>query len=134
MDKIKVATVLVPKGDGRFLMVSRKDNHNDFGIPGGKMDDVDNGDILETARRECLEETGVEIDKDKLVLLYQGDDGVLNKVYDCYCFLAPVYSGEINNSLEAGVVKWGEAQEVINGSFGRYNQIVMDIYNELDIK
>lgn len=131
MEKIKVATVLIPREDGKILMVSRKDNHTDFGLPGGKMDDVDNGDILETARRECLEESGIEIDKNSLILLYQGVDGVLNDKYDCYCYLAQSYSGEINNSLEEGVVQWGDPQLVIEGTFGMYNNIVLEIYKKL---
>lgn len=39
-----------------------------WGIPGGKMEDKDNNNFEQTAKRECFEETGIEINK-KLILL-----------------------------------------------------------------
>ena len=44
---------------GEVLMVSRKDDLNSFGLPGGKLDD--NETLEEGIIRETLEETGLEI-------------------------------------------------------------------------
>jgi 8-oxo-dGTP pyrophosphatase MutT (NUDIX family) len=41
--KKSVAVVLINE-DGELLMVSRKDNHNDFGLIGGKVDPEDAAD------------------------------------------------------------------------------------------
>ena len=56
---IKTAHIVIFK-DGKVLGVSRKDDHTDFGLPGGKMEDSDMGNPEFTAIRECKEETGID--------------------------------------------------------------------------
>ena len=51
--------VLITDKDKNILSVSRKDNHNDWGLPGGKLED--NESFLDAAIRETLEETGYSI-------------------------------------------------------------------------
>ena len=103
---------------GLILGVSRKDNHTDFGLPGGKMDPEDNNDPMVTAIRECKEETGLDVSDLQLVFAIHksGNMG--------YTYLAK-YSGEINHN-EPHVVKWVPMQVLINGSFGRYNELVSE--------
>lgn len=103
---------------GLVLGVSRKDNHTDFGLPGGKMDPEDNNDPMVTAIRECKEETGLDVSELQLVFAIHksGNMG--------YTYLAK-YSGEINHN-EPHVVKWVPMQVLINGSFGRYNELVSE--------
>jgi hypothetical protein len=125
------AQVVLINEEGLILGVSRKDNHFDFGLPGGKMDPEDNGDPIVTAIRECKEETGLDVYDLQLVFAIHksGNMG--------YTYLAK-YSGEINHN-EPHVVKWVPMEVLINGSFGRYNQMVsesllsMGIDFELDI-
>lgn len=62
----KSASVCMENMDGSILAVSRKDDFDDFSLPGGKMDEQDKGDYLECAIREVLEETGYEFDRTRL--------------------------------------------------------------------
>jgi len=94
---ITAQVVLINK-EGLVLGVSRKTNHNDFGLPGGKMDPEDNENPINTAIRETLEETGLRISNLKLVFAIHksGNMG--------YTYMAD-YEGEINHN-EPHVVKW----------------------------
>lgn len=119
------AQVVLINEEGLILGVSRKDNHNDFGLPGGKMDPEDNGDPMVTAIRECKEETGLDVSDLQLVFAIHksGNMG--------YTYLAK-YSGEINHN-EPHVVKWVPMQVLINGSFGRYNELVSESLLSMEI-
>lgn len=110
--------VVLINEDGLILGVSRKDNHNDFGLIGGKGELEDNNDPMVTAIRECKEETGLDVSDLQLVFAIHksGNMG--------YTYLAK-YSGEINHN-EPHVVKWVPMQVLINGSFGRYNELVSE--------
>lgn len=109
---LKSAVVLVFSQDGRVLAVSRKDNPNDFGLPGGKLEDGESE--VEGANRELEEETGLQAFSLQRVFADYFDDGF------CTCFIAKVF-GEISTK-ESGVVKWVEPVELIKGSFGSYNE------------
>jgi ADP-ribose pyrophosphatase YjhB (NUDIX family) len=110
---------------GLILGVSRKDNHTDFGLPGGKMDPEDNNDPMVTAIRECKEETGLDVSDLQLVFAIHksGNMG--------YTYLAK-YSGEINHN-EPHVVKWVPMHVLINGSFGRYNEMVSESLTSMGV-
>ena len=120
------AQVVLINEEGLILGVSRKDNHNDFGLIGGKMDPEDNGEPMMTAIRECKEETGLVIYDLQLVFAIHksGNMG--------YTYLAK-YSGEINHD-EPHVVKWVPFQILINGSFGRYNEMVSELLTSMGIQ
>jgi ADP-ribose pyrophosphatase YjhB (NUDIX family) len=119
------AQVVLINEEGLILAVSRKDNHNDMGLPGGKMDLEDNMDPMVTAIRECKEETGLDVYDLKLVFAIHksGNMG--------YTYLAK-YSGEINHN-EPHVVKWLPMQPLINGKFGRYNQMVCESLEDMGV-
>ena len=120
------AQIVLINEEGLILGVSRKDNHNDFGLPGGKMDPEDNGDPMITAIRECKEETGLDVSDLQLVFAIHksGNMG--------YTYLAK-YSGEINHN-EPHVVKWVPMQVLINGSFGRYNEMVSESLTSMGVE
>jgi len=119
------AQVVLINEEGLVLGVSRKDNHTDFGLPGGKMDPEDNNDPMITAIRECKEETGLDISDLQLVFAIHksGNMG--------YTYLAK-YSGEINHN-EPHVVKWVPMQVLINGSFGKYNELVSESLEDMGV-
>jgi len=107
----RVSVVLI-FNQGKILTVSRKDNPNDFGLPGGKVDPGET--FIDAAIRETKEETGIDLFC--LIPVFARMDGEFAAV----CFLAQ-YIGEIDNSLESGKVQWGTFTDINAGSFGEYN-------------
>jgi 8-oxo-dGTP pyrophosphatase MutT (NUDIX family) len=122
---ITAQTVLI-NPQGFVLGVSRKDNHQDFGLCGGKMEEIDNGDPQMTAIRETFEETGLKISNLRLVFAMHKDG------YMGYTYLAD-YEGEINHN-EPHVVAWCKSDVLTKGSFGRYNELVFESLNDMGVK
>lgn len=126
--KITAQVVLI-NPEGLVLGVSRKDDHDDFGLPGGKMDEVDDKDPINTAIRETYEETGLTITNIRLVFAIH-KDGFMS-----YTYLADLedYSIEIKHD-EPHVVKWLPMERLVLGSFGKYNKMVADSLDDMGIK
>ena len=101
--------------EGKVLGVSRKTDPNDFGLPGGK---VDEGETLYDAMvREVKEETGLTVLKAKPLFFREDTDFV------AVVFLVEEYFGEISTE-EAGAVKWIDFEILKKGSFGDYNTML----------
>lgn len=114
--KLSVQVILL-NDNGEVLAVSRKDNHKDFGLIGGKVDPEDNGDFIAAAIREAKEETGLDIYNLRLVFAMHKDG------YMGYTFLADFF-GEITTD-EPHIVKWVPFIQIIdNSSFGEWNALV----------
>jgi hypothetical protein len=122
--KISAQVVLI-NPEGLILCVSRKDNHKDMGLIGGKMEDIDKTPE-DTAIRECKEETGLDISNLRLIFAIH-KDGFMG-----YTYLAD-YSGDINHN-EPHLVKWLPFHYLLNGSFGKYNRLVKDSLTDLGVK
>ncbi len=119
------AQVVLLNPEGLVLGVSRKTDHNDFGLPGGKMEDGD-ANPLGTAIRETFEETGLFLSNVRLIFaIHKGG-------YMGYTYLAD-YNGEINHN-EPHVVKWVTFDTLIAGSFGKYNQLVSESLDSMGVK
>ena len=119
------AQVVLINEEGLILGVSRKDNHKDFGLPGGKMDPEDDNDPTTTAIRECKEETGLDISQLQLVFATHKNGNM------GYTYLAK-YSGEIEHN-EPHVVGWKAMEVLINGSFGKYNKLVSESLKDMGV-
>ncbi len=105
------ACVLIIR-DGLILAVSRKDDPNDFGLPGGKVDP--NESFEQAAVRETMEETGCVLENlNKVFEDQDGDFKVVTFQADC---LGEPYS------KEEGKVKWVHPDLLLAGSFGKYNK------------
>jgi 8-oxo-dGTP pyrophosphatase MutT (NUDIX family) len=91
------AHVVVLNNNGQVLCVSRKDDHNDFGLPGGKIEKKDISNKA-AAIRETLEETGIIVKEAKLIYAEhrRGSMG--------YTYLATEWYGDIETE-EPHIVK-----------------------------
>tara|TARA_R110000796_G_scaffold27712_2_gene76192 strand:+ start:2056 stop:2478 length:423 start_codon:yes stop_codon:yes gene_type:complete len=121
------AQVVLINEDGLICLVSRKDNHKDFGLPGGKLD---KGETYEEAAiREVKEETGLDI-KNLTMIFAMHRKGRMGQT-----FIAE-YSGKIDydKEKEPHVVKWGKMKEAIDGKFGYWNKLVKETLKSLDVK
>lgn len=123
----KTGQVVVLNEEGLVLAVSRKNNHNDFGLPGGKMEDLDLDDPINTAIRETFEETGIVISDLTLVFAMHKDG------YMGYTYLAKKHTGEIKHN-EPHVVKWVPFEVITNGSFGEFNKLVSRSLIDMGVK
>lgn len=111
--------VVIINNDGEVCLVSRKDDHDDFGLVGGK---VDEGETLgQAAIRECKEETGIKITNLRLIFAMHRKNRM------GYTYLAD-YTGEIDydKEKEPHIVKWGKMVEATKGSFAYWNKMVTD--------
>lgn len=119
---IKRAVCAVLKNEGKFLSVTRKDDHNDYGFPGGKVEDGES--LLEAIKREVFEETGLEISDIKKV--HEGYD-------DCDYFVT-CYSASWNGNInigdkveETGLVQWVDKDVLTTkSSFKEYNKTIFN--------
>jgi mutator protein MutT len=108
--------------DSKLLGVSRKDNHELFGLPGGK---VDEGETLYDAMvREVKEETNIDVLS--AIPIYFREDGDFLAVV----FLVTKWEGEVS-SVEAGKVDWITFEELKQGSFPEYNTKLEEQLNYL---
>lgn len=118
----KAATCLIRRKDGKILAVSRRDDPNDFGLPGGK---VDPGETSEdAAARELQEETGLTANSLSPVFSMVDAHGFLTTTFSCSV------AGNIDTE-EEGVVKWVEPEVLLSGSFVDYNKA---LFKELGIE
>lgn len=112
--------VLVMNDDGNVLSVSRKDDPNDVGLPGGK---VEPGETpIEAAIRELYEETGYKIiDARYAQLVYHAEDGA-GKLAVTYTIPVGALK-KVNEPTEKGVVEWLNPSVLAKGkTFGEYNR------------
>lgn len=130
----KTVQAIIFNENMEVLAVSRKTDHNDFGLAGGKVDqedyDVFAMDPLHVALiREVKEETGLDINVNTAEMIF----AIHKDGYMGYTYLIKDWSGTIQTD-EPHVVKWTHFAEIMTGSFGRYNCLVGESLNDLGIK
>lgn len=99
--------------------VTRKGNPNDWGLPGGKVD-PDEG-LKTAAVRELYEETGLVLSENDLQTVFTSE---VDSEYECTTYIADFdnTTGIIRPEPGTGsVVSFVGLKELINGSFGEYN-------------
>lgn len=124
---MKTAHVVIINEEGLVLAVSRKDDHTNFGLPGGKMEDEDQNSPVATAFRETKEETGVYPMGLELIFATHMD-GKMG-----FTYLAKDYHGELSTD-EPHTIEWVPFQRLINGGFGKYNRLVYDSLKDMGVK
>jgi 8-oxo-dGTP pyrophosphatase MutT (NUDIX family) len=108
------ASVIIVEQDSLILAVSRKDNHGDLGLPGGK---IEAGETpLTAACREAVEETGATLCNPFLVGV--ADVGAIK----VFIYRAEIF-GDVHDhvNVEGALVKWVKPEEICSGSFGQFN-------------
>lgn len=131
VDKLNdTVTAIILNDKNQVLAVSRKDNHNDFGLPGGKVDDSDSFSGLPNRlhvaiKREVKEETGLDINTDTMIEILSMPRNMHGKSYWGHSFLVTEWSGEIQTD-EPHVVKWTSIEELERGCFGDWNTIARE--------
>lgn len=115
---VTCSLVLVKSGD-KFLGVSRKHDHNDIGLPGGKREM--NETYEDCAIRETMEETGYVIKLLEAVPFEGIDLGLFCKTY--LAEIVDTISGD-KDSSETGVVGLFDKQAFLDGSFSKYNELM----------
>ena len=97
MSKIAVCVLIIDKESCNFLSVSLKEDHDDFNLPGGKVEVGEN--VVSAGIREVKEETGINIYN--LKFLYEGMDNDFQVI----TFYTNNFDGDIYTT-ENHVVKW----------------------------
>jgi len=116
MDNVFSVCLITRNKEGKFLGVTRKDNHNDWGLPGGK---VDPGETpLQALYREVQEETGLYLSdvKHELTKDCNDKDGTMRP---CAVYTAVTF-GQIHTD-EPHKIAWIDKEPLFNGSFGQFN-------------
>lgn len=108
--------------NNKTLAVSRKNNHSDFNLFGGKLE---NGETWEEALiRECYEETGYNIDIIPAYYEAMCDD-TLVRTYIC---VATDWDFDYPER-DLAVVKYLSPSELTEGAFGDYNSKLFKHFN-----
>ncbi|ALG13560.1 NUDIX hydrolase [Kibdelosporangium phytohabitans] len=104
-------SAFVLDADGRLLMIRRTDNDL-YSIPGGQLELGET--LTQTAVREFIEETGIEIEVTGLIGIYSNpdhviayDDGEVRQEFSI-CFRGRPIGGELRTSSESKEAAWIE--------------------------
>lgn len=104
------ACALIMNDDGKVLAVHRRNDPNDFGFCGGK---IDEGELpLDAMIRECMEETGYQCDFEFIDIRFDGS-------YEVYCYRGtnPIKVSDDDEKMWA----WVDSNDVCKGSFAEFN-------------
>lgn len=123
MDKPFAVLGLFLDEEHDVLTISRRNDPNDIGFVGGKVEDQD-ADAKDAVRREIREEIGVEVDREDLVSIYTRTDGRKDDDKVCECFFVLRYRGRPRAMEDGFKVRWTNFLEVLaaRNTFASYNQ------------
>ena len=127
----QACVMLVLNQDGLILAVSRRNNPNKFGLPGGKCEE--NEQDFKAAVRETLEETSVRVGGcTPFYSAVELRDCPEGQEFNTTCFYAVTWKGEPADS-EEGSVKWMTSEELTSpeiGAFPVYNANALESFKE----
>lgn len=122
--KSACVVVLNPNGDGSILAITKQKEFGNIGLPGGRIDK----DLGENARaaavRECLEETGILVEKSSLIPLHWG----MGRTMISFTYLVQkVVGGKLHCMTREGLPMWVNAQALLRDdcSYKQYNILII---------
>lgn len=121
--KAKTAVCVLLEKDGKFLSVSRKNDHTDFGLPGGKLDFGET--LIQCAKREVLEETGYELDISPYNPFMKLDENGVFTITFKANFTTDNPTKQSTCEKETGLVSFVNKEQLYSGSFGDYNKAML---------
>ncbi|MFI1967964.1 NUDIX hydrolase [Streptomyces cinnamoneus] len=122
LHSVSVAGAVV-RDDGRVLAIRRADNGN-WELPGGVLEIEESPEA--GARREVLEETGIEVSVDRLTGVYKNmTRGIVALVFRC----RPV-GGSERTSDESAAVSWLTPEEVTAAMAEAYAVRLLDALSD----
>lgn len=109
MYQYQAVVALIFNKDGRVLSVSRKDNPDDIGLVGGKVDPPET--ILQALIRETFEETGYCLDLNSIKYIMDRWDGKFH--VSVFKAALDETKGQAKRSeKETGVIKWVDLDDL----------------------
>jgi len=117
--------VLNPSGDGSILAITRKQEYDNIGLPGGKIDTALGENSADGAVRECFEETGILVDKTTIVPVVCQ----LAKTLVCVTYFAPnIIGGKLLPANKEGTPMWVHPHMLLKDTcaYKKYNIAVFE--------
>ncbi len=120
-----VLVLIINKNKNKFLSVSLKNDHSDFNLPGGKVEN--NETYIQTGIREVKEETGIDIYN--LHYLYKD----LDNDFEVITYYTFDYQGNIYTN-ENHIVKWLPIYDLNKSKkWSKYNSMIYNKYIDLKL-
>jgi 8-oxo-dGTP pyrophosphatase MutT (NUDIX family) len=120
----QAACCLVLADDGKVLAVSRRDDPNAWGMPGGKVDPGE--EPMEAAARELKEETGLDATRLHQVFVKQDADGFVTYTFACEV------EGQINTE-ESGVIRWVHPSVLTDPTVSPFTDYNVELFKRLGL-
>ena len=114
---------------GKILAVTRRDNYEDWGLPGGKLEEGETP--LEALTREFKEETGLIIEQPILYtfpFFERFSDNHPEKVITVY--MVKVAKGILTKEENGGLVDFIDWELLCKGSYSEYNKSLYHKFKE----